>query len=70
MVGLISGGNSQLICLLRILRILVYGADHFFHHVVETIDGIPYIQFMEIFMIAIPILLHAIYGIIIWWQGS
>jgi succinate dehydrogenase cytochrome b subunit len=47
-----------------------YGSDYFFHHVVEKIDNMPYIQFMEIFVIALPILFHAIYGIIIWVQGK
>ena len=47
-----------------------YGADHFFHHVVEKIDSMPYIQVMEIFVIALPILFHAIYGVIIWIQGK
>jgi len=46
------------------------GADYFFSHVIEKIDSMPYIQYMEVFAIALPILFHAIYGVIIWIQGK
>jgi len=47
-----------------------HGADYFFHHVVEKIDGMPYIEVMEILVLALPILFHGIYGIVIWVQGK
>jgi succinate dehydrogenase / fumarate reductase cytochrome b subunit len=30
----------------------------------------PYVELMEIFFIALPILFHAIFGLIIWYQGK
>jgi succinate dehydrogenase / fumarate reductase cytochrome b subunit len=46
------------------------GENYFFVHVIEKIDSMPYLTFMEIFFIALPILFHAIYGVIIWLQGK
>ena len=48
----------------------VKGGDYFYEHVVLTIDGIPYIQIMEILFIAIPILFHGLYGFWIWYSGK
>ena len=47
----------------------VRGGEFFYEHVVKTIDEMPYVQLMEIFAIALPILFHAVYGVIIWVQG-
>ena len=46
------------------------GPDYFFVHVVKKIDEMPYVQFMELFVIFVPIILHAIYGIVIWVRGK
>jgi succinate dehydrogenase / fumarate reductase cytochrome b subunit len=48
----------------------VKGAEYFTEHVVHKIGNMPYVELMEIFFIAIPILFHAIYGIVIWLQGK
>ncbi len=45
------------------------GAAYFTEHVVHKIGDMPYVDFMEIFFIALPILFHGIYGFIIWFQG-
>ncbi len=37
--------------------------------VVHKIDGMPYIELAEILLIALPILFHGIYGLIIWLEG-
>jgi succinate dehydrogenase / fumarate reductase cytochrome b subunit len=37
--------------------------------VVMKIDTMPYVMLLEIFVIALPILFHGIYGVIIWLQG-
>jgi succinate dehydrogenase / fumarate reductase cytochrome b subunit len=47
----------------------VNGGDYFTEHVVQKIDNMPYVDLMEIFFIALPILFHAIYGLVIWFQG-
>jgi succinate dehydrogenase / fumarate reductase cytochrome b subunit len=45
------------------------GAEYYTEHVVYKIAGLPYVQFMEIFFIGLPILFHGIYGVVIWFQG-
>ncbi|MFH1754087.1 MAG: succinate dehydrogenase, partial [Candidatus Latescibacterota bacterium] len=47
----------------------VKGSEYFTEHVIHKIGNMPYVELMEIFFIAIPILFHAIYGVIIWLQG-
>lgn len=47
----------------------VKGGEYFTEHVVHKIGNMPYVQLMEIFFIALPILFHAIYGLVIWYQG-
>ncbi len=37
--------------------------------VVHKIDRMPYIEVAEILLIALPILFHGIYGVVIWLQG-
>jgi succinate dehydrogenase / fumarate reductase cytochrome b subunit len=48
----------------------VKGEEHFTEHVIHKIGNMPYVELMEIFFIAVPILFHAIYGLIIWYQGK
>ena len=45
------------------------GRDHYNEHVVEAIKSMNYVLFIEIFVLALPILFHALYGLLIWWQG-
>jgi succinate dehydrogenase / fumarate reductase cytochrome b subunit len=47
----------------------VKGGEYFTEHVIHKIGNMPYVELMEIFFIALPILFHAIYGLIIWFQG-
>jgi len=46
------------------------GEAYFTEHVVHKIGNMPYVELMEIFFIALPILFHGIYGVIIWLQGK
>jgi succinate dehydrogenase / fumarate reductase cytochrome b subunit len=48
----------------------VKGDGYFTEHVIHKIGNMPYVELMEIFFIALPILFHAIYGVIIWFQGK
>lgn len=45
-----------------------YGPDHFNEHV-EWLGNLPFLLFMEVFLIGVPILLHAAIGIYIWVYG-
>ena len=45
------------------------GAAHY-NEVVEKISSMNLVLMFEIFGIALPILLHAVYGIFIWWSGK
>jgi len=45
------------------------GAEYFTEHVVMKIDSMRFVTVMEILFIALPILFHGIYGVIIWLQG-
>ncbi|NIM65412.1 MAG: succinate dehydrogenase [Candidatus Latescibacteria bacterium] len=45
------------------------GSEYYTEHVVHKIGNIPYVELLEIFFIAVPILFHGIYGLIIWLQG-
>lgn len=47
-----------------------FGPAYYNHYVVEKIQGMNYIQFAEIFVVALPILFHAVYGVVIWWKAS
>ncbi len=46
------------------------GGEYFYEHVIHKIGEMPYVDLMEIFAIALPILFHAVYGLIIWFQGK
>lgn len=46
----------------------MYGADAF-NHAVEAIHSMPYLVFIEIGAIGLPILYHSLYGIVITLQG-
>jgi succinate dehydrogenase / fumarate reductase cytochrome b subunit len=46
------------------------GGHYFTEHVVHKIGEMPYIELMEIFFIALPILFHGIYGFVIWFFGK
>ncbi len=46
-----------------------YGAEYYNHYIVEKIQGMNYVHLAEIFAIALPILFHTAYGVVIWWKG-
>jgi succinate dehydrogenase / fumarate reductase cytochrome b subunit len=46
-----------------------FGAEHYNEYVVEKIRNINYVLLLEIFVIALPILFHGLYGVVIWWKG-
>lgn len=46
-----------------------FGAEHYNEYVVEKIRNMNYVLLLEIFVIALPILFHGIYGVVIWWKG-
>jgi succinate dehydrogenase / fumarate reductase cytochrome b subunit len=46
------------------------GGAYFTEHVVHKIESMPYVELMEIFFIALPILFHGIYGLFIWYTGK
>lgn len=46
------------------------GAEYYTEHVIHKIGNMPYVVLMEIFFIAIPILFHGLYGVLIWFQGQ
>jgi len=48
----------------------VKGKDHFTEHVIHKIGDMPYVELMEVFFIALPILFHGLYGLWIWWTGK
>lgn len=41
-----------------------------YNNMVHSIHEMNYLVFMEIFIIALPLLFHAIYGLVIWWQSQ
>jgi succinate dehydrogenase / fumarate reductase cytochrome b subunit len=46
-----------------------FGQEHYNTYVVEKIQNINYIVWLEIFLIAVPILFHGIYGLVVFWMG-
>jgi succinate dehydrogenase / fumarate reductase cytochrome b subunit len=46
-----------------------FGAEHYNEYVVEKIRNMNYVLLLEIFLIALPILFHAVYGVVIWWKS-
>ncbi len=46
------------------------GGGYFTEHVIHKIGDMPYVGLMEIVFIALPILFHGIYGVIIWYRGK
>jgi succinate dehydrogenase / fumarate reductase, cytochrome b subunit len=47
-----------------------FGQAYYNEYIVEKIQGMNYVTLLEIFVIALPILFHAIYGTVIWWYGK
>ena len=47
-----------------------FGAEHYNQHVVQKIQDMNYVLLLELFVIALPILFHAAYGLVIWWYGK
>ncbi len=47
-----------------------FGAEHYNTYIVEKIREINYVVLIEIFIIGLPILLHGIYGVVIWLRGN
>ena len=47
----------------------VKGKGYFTEHVIHKIGNMPYVELMEVFVIALPILFHGLYGLWIWWTG-
>ncbi|MBU1699361.1 MAG: succinate dehydrogenase [Candidatus Eisenbacteria bacterium] len=45
------------------------GAEYFTEHVVYKISHMRFVTIMEVCIIALPILFHGIYGVIMWFQG-
>ena len=46
------------------------GSAFYNRYVVEKIQEMNYIRFLEIFLIALPILFHGIYGLVVFWAGK
>lgn len=46
-----------------------FGREHYNTYVVEKIQNLNYVRFLEIFLIALPILFHAGYGLVVFWMG-
>lgn len=47
-----------------------FGEHHYNTYVVEKIQNMNYVWLLEIVVIALPILFHALYGLLIWWEGK
>jgi len=47
-----------------------FGMEHYNEYVVEKIRNMNYVLLLEIFLIALPIVFHAGYGVVIWWKGK
>ena len=47
-----------------------FGQDYYNKYIVEKIQGMNYVHLAEIFVIAMPILFHLLYGLVIWWYGK
>lgn len=47
-----------------------FGEAYYNHYIVEKIQGMNYVHLAEIFVIALPILFHTLYGVVIWWDGK
>ena len=45
------------------------GAAYFTEHVVYKISNMRFVTILEVCVIAVPILFHGIYGVIMWFQG-
>ncbi|MBD3334906.1 MAG: succinate dehydrogenase [Candidatus Eisenbacteria bacterium] len=46
----------------------VRGAAYYTEHVVEKISGMRFVTLLEILFIAVPILFHGVYGVVMWFQ--
>ena len=47
----------------------VKGEAYFTEHVIHKIGNLPYVELLEVFVIALPILFHGLYGLWIWRTG-
>lgn len=47
-----------------------FGEAYYNEYIVEKIQGMNYVLLAEIFVIALPILFHTLYGFVIWWEGK
>jgi succinate dehydrogenase / fumarate reductase cytochrome b subunit len=47
-----------------------FGVEHYNEYVVEKIQNINYVFLLEIFLIALPILFHGVYGLLILWRSK
>ena len=47
-----------------------FGQEHYNQYVVQKIQSMNYVFLLEIFVIALPILFHALYGLVVWWSGK
>jgi succinate dehydrogenase / fumarate reductase cytochrome b subunit len=47
-----------------------FGQEHYNTYVVEKIQNMNYVVLLEIFVIALPILFHGIYGLVVFWMGK
>lgn len=45
------------------------GAEHYNREVAAALQGMNYLPFLEILLIALPLLFHAVYGLVIVRQG-
>jgi succinate dehydrogenase / fumarate reductase cytochrome b subunit len=46
-----------------------FGQEHYNTYVVEKIQNLNYVRFLEVFVIALPILFHGVYGLVVFWMG-
>ena len=46
-----------------------FGAAHY-QEVVDTIQSMNYLLVMELGVLALPIAFHALYGLVVWWDGK
>ena len=47
-----------------------FGQEHYNTYVVEKIQNLNYVRFLEIFLIALTILFHGVYGLVVFWMGK
>jgi succinate dehydrogenase / fumarate reductase cytochrome b subunit len=47
-----------------------FGQEYYNTYVVQKLESLNYIRLLEIFLIALPILYHGIYGLVVFWMGK